>query len=150
MGVNTINATSADAMYLSVMQHINQQDIFIAVAAVADYSPSQKSTQKIKKSEQSLTIELKPNKDILADVASLPSPPFCVGFAAESEHLLEYAEQKRQRKKIPLIAANIATEAMGSDENHITLLDNKGTHPLPRASKIQVARWLLVHVAQML
>jgi phosphopantothenoylcysteine decarboxylase / phosphopantothenate---cysteine ligase len=150
MGVNTINATSADAMYLSVMQHISQQDIFIAVAAVADYSPSQKSAQKIKKSEQSLTIELKPNKDILADVASLPNPPFCVGFAAESEHLLEYAEQKRQRKKIPLIAANIATEAMGSDENHITLLDNNGTHPLPRASKIQVARWLLAHVAQML
>ncbi len=150
LGVNVISATSAEAMYLSVMQHISNQDIFVAVAAVADYSPETQSTQKIKKSNQPLTLQLKPNKDILADVASLPNAPFCVGFAAESEHLLEYAEQKRQRKKIPLIAANLVTSAMGNDDNQITLLDNKGSHPLPRASKIEAARLLLAHVAKML
>ena len=96
----------------------------------------QKSVQKIKKSEHTLTIELKKNKDILADVASLPNAPFCVGFAAESENLLDYAEAKRLQKKIPLIVANLATTAMGSDENQVTLLDTNGAHPLENASKI--------------
>lgn len=150
MGVNTISATSAEAMYQSVMQNIATQDVFIGVAAVADYSPVNASTQKIKKSESSLTIELKPNKDILAQVASLPNAPFCVGFAAETENLLEYAEQKRLRKILPLIVANNANDALGSDQNSVTLLDKNGAHPLARAAKIEVARLLLQHVANML
>ena len=150
MGVNTISATSAEAMYQSVMQNIATQDVFIGVAAVADYSPVNASTQKIKKSESSLTIELKPNKDILAQVASLPNAPFCVGFAAETENMLEYAEQKRLRKILPLIVANDANDALGSDQNSVTLLDKNGAHPLARAPKIEVARLLLQHVASML
>lgn len=150
LGVKLISATSADLMYLNVMQNIAAQDIFISVAAVADYSPVETSTQKIKKSKSSLTIELKPNKDILAEVASLPNPPFCVGFAAETENLLEYAEAKRKSKKLPLIVANLMRDSMGQDENSVALLDDKGTHTLPRLPKQSVAELLLQHIAGMI
>jgi phosphopantothenoylcysteine decarboxylase/phosphopantothenate--cysteine ligase len=150
LGVKFISATSADLMYLTVMQNIAAQDIFISVAAVADYSPVETSVQKIKKSKSSLTIELKPNKDILAEIASLPNPPFCVGFAAESENLLEYAEAKRKSKKLPLIVANLMRDSMGQDDNSVTLLDDKGTHTLPRLPKQLVAEMLLQHIAGML
>ena len=148
-GVKFVSAISADSMYRNVMQHIAAQDIFISVAAVADYSPIETSVQKIKKSKSSLSIELKPNKDILADVASLPNPPFCVGFAAESENLLEYAEAKRRSKKLPLIVANLMSDSMGQDENSVTLLDDKGIHTLPRTSKKLVAETVLKHIANM-
>lgn len=150
LGVKFISATSADLMYLNVMQNIAAQDIFISVAAVADYSPVETSAQKIKKSKSSLTIELKPNKDILAEVASLPNPPFCVGFAAETENLLEYAEAKRRSKKLPLIVANLIDDSMGLDENHVTLLDDKGAHSLPKATKYLVAQMLLEHITAIL
>lgn len=149
-GVKFISATSADLMYLNVMQNIAAQDIFISVAAVADYSPAETSSQKIKKSKSSLTLELKPNKDILAEIASLPSPPFCVGFAAETENLIEYAEAKRKSKRLPLIVANLMHDSMGQDENSVTLLDDKGTHTLPRLPKQLVAELLLQHIAGML
>ena len=150
IGVTKIQAESANAMYDVVMSNIIKQDILIAAAAVADYRPVAQQQEKIKKSTSSLTIELTPNKDILAEVASLPNPPFCVGFAAETEKLLEYAEAKRKAKKLPLIVANLAGEALGSDENSVTLLDENGAHPLERAPKITVARLLLEHVANML
>jgi len=85
----------------------------------------------------------------LAEVASLPSPPFCVGFAAETENLLEYAEAKRQSKKLPLIVANLMCNSMGQDENSVTLLDDKGAHTLPRSPKDLVAEMLLLHIANM-
>lgn len=150
LGIHTISATSAETMYQCVMQNIAKQDIFVGVAAIADYSPIIASDQKIKKSESSLTIELKPNKDILAQVASLPNAPFCVGFAAETENILEYAEQKRLRKILPLLVANDANDALGNDQNSVTLLDKNGAHPLPLAPKIEIARLLLQHVAGML
>lgn len=150
VGVNLITATSADAMYQSVMQHVAQQDIFIGVAAVSDYRPKQAHSQKIKKSASPLTLELTANKDILAEVASLPNAPFCVGFAAETENLLEYAEQKRLRKKLPLIVANLVSDAMGRDENNVTLLDKNGAHPLALAAKAEIAQQLLTHLAKML
>ena len=146
----TIQVKSAEQMLSEVMSNIEAQDIFIAVAAVADYRPAKVSEQKIKKNDESLSIDLVPNEDILAKVASLPKPPFCVGFAAESENLLEYAEQKRQRKNIPLIAANIASEAMGADESTLILLDDAGSHPLAKTTKLKLARGLLSHVAKML
>jgi phosphopantothenoylcysteine decarboxylase / phosphopantothenate---cysteine ligase len=148
--VTYISATSAQSMYQAVMQNIVKQDVFIGVAAVADYTPVKTSVQKIKKSDQSLSIQLAPTKDILKDVASLPNAPFCVGFAAESQHLLEYAETKRKSKKLPLIVANLATEAMGNDENQVTLLDKNGAHALPKAAKIEIARQLLVHISEMI
>ncbi|MSP86495.1 MAG: bifunctional phosphopantothenoylcysteine decarboxylase/phosphopantothenate--cysteine ligase CoaBC [Methylotenera sp.] len=148
--VTTIKAESADAMYNAVMSNVIKQDIFISVAAVADYRPVTQHQDKIKKSAASLTLELTPNKDILAEVASLPNAPYCVGFAAETENLLAYAEAKRQAKKLPLIVANLVSDAMGSDENSVTLLDKNGEHPLERAPKNIVARLLLTHVASML
>ena len=149
-GVSSVAVTTADQMLDAVMQHINGQDIFISVAAVADYRPANVHAQKIKKNGQPLAIELVATQDILATVAALPNAPFCVGFAAESENLLEYAEQKRQRKKIPLIAANIASEAMGMNTSTLTLLDDNGSHHLPHAPKIELARMLLQHIATMI
>ena len=148
--VTTIKAESADAMYNAVMSNVIKQDIFISVAAVADYRPVVQHQDKIKKSAASLTLELTPNKDILAEVASLPNAPFCVGFAAETENLLAYAEAKRKAKKLPLIVANLASDAMGSDENSVTLLDKDGAYPLERAPKSAVAKLLLAHIASML
>ena len=148
--VNNISATDAQSMYQAVMSHIKNQDIFISVAAVADYSPTQQNAQKIKKSKSLLTLELTPNKDILAEVASLPNAPFCVGFAAETENLLEYAEAKRQAKKLPLIVANLVSDAMGGADNSVTLLDKNGAHPLERSPKVEIASLLLKHVAEML
>jgi phosphopantothenoylcysteine decarboxylase / phosphopantothenate---cysteine ligase len=148
--VHFMQAISAQAMYTTVMQHIQHQDIFIGVAAVADYAPSETATQKIKKNAESMTIPLKRNKDILADVAHLPNPPFCVGFAAESEQVIEYATQKRLSKKLPLIIANEVTSTIGSDDSQVTLIDNNGNHTLTRASKSQIAHGILTHIAHML
>jgi len=147
---NNIKAESAQIMYEAVMSNIINQDIFIAVAAVADYRPMTQHHEKIKKSASPLTLELTPNKDILADVASLPNAPFCVGFAAETENLLEYAETKRKAKKLPLIVANLASDAIGSEENSVTLIDKNGAHPIQRAPKTEVAKLILQHIAHML
>ena len=148
--VRNISAISADTMYLAVMKNINAQDIFISVAAVADYSPTKPSTQKIKKGEASLTLELKRNKDILAEVAGLPNAPFCVAFAAETQELIKLAEQKRIAKKLPLLVANLVSESMGQDEASVTLLDAKGAHPLAKSSKTEIAAQILVHLAKLL
>ena len=153
--VKNISATSADAMYLAVMANVAKQDIFISVAAVADYSPAKPNAQKIKKQVASLSLELKPfelkpNKDILAEVASMPNAPFCVGFAAETQDLIAQAEQKRLHKKLPLLVANLVSESMGQDEASITLLDDKGSHPQQKAAKNVLAVVLLTHISNML
>ena len=147
---HTTFAGTANDMYKSVMQHIATQDVFIGVAAVADYSPLVSAEQKIKKSEDTLTIQLKRNKDILADVASLPNPPYCVGFAAETEHVLEHARQKRQDKKIPLIVANQANLALGNDNNSVTIIDTNGEYPLDTADKNTIAVKILTHLKNQL
>lgn len=145
-----ISATSADKMYQEVMTHIQNQDIFISVAAVADYTPANPNTQKIKKNEAALSIQLTPTQDILKTVANLPNAPFCVGFAAESENLIEYAQAKRKTKNLPLIVANLVADAMGSDENTVTLIDKNGVHALPHAPKTEIAILLLQHIANLL
>lgn len=146
--LQTIKVQSTAQMYDAVMKNVAACDIFIAVAAVADYRIAHPSEQKIKKSDASLTLELIPNPDILAQVASLPNPPFCVGFAAESEKLAEYAEQKRRAKKLPLLIGNLVQQAIGSDDNELVLFDDEGIHPLPRADKLTLARQLIQHIAQ--
>lgn len=149
-GAQTIHVQSAAQMFDAVKQHVADCDIFIGVAAVADYCVAQPSEQKIKKSDATLMLELVPNPDILAYVASLPKPPFCVGFAAESENLAEYAEAKRRAKKLPLLVGNLAQQAIGSDDNELTLFDASGSHTLPRAAKLTLARQLIQHIAQQL
>jgi phosphopantothenoylcysteine decarboxylase/phosphopantothenate--cysteine ligase len=147
-GIRRVDVVSAAEMLAAVKGHVDDTDVFVSVAAVADYRPVQTSEQKLKKSARNMTLELAPTPDILAYVASLPNPPFCVGFAAESEKLAEYAEAKRKRKKVPLLAANLAQDAIGADENEITLFDDEGAHPLPRASKEDVARRLVAHISK--
>jgi len=147
-GAIGVEVTSAVQMYDAVQQHVGACDIFIGVAAVADYRAANPSEQKIKKSAQHLTLELIPNPDILAYVAKLPNPPYCVGFAAESENLMEYAEQKRRAKKLPLLVGNLAQQAIGSDDNELMLFDDQGCLALPRADKLTLARLLMQHIAQ--
>ena len=139
-------AQMADAVFARV----DQCDLFIAVAAAADYTPFEPREQKIKKSGENLTIILKPTTDILATVAARPNAPFCVGFAAESQDVLRLGEEKRRHKKLPLIVANRAQEALGSDANEITLLDDEGAHALPRMEKLALARRLVEEIARRL
>ncbi|MDD4880435.1 MAG: bifunctional phosphopantothenoylcysteine decarboxylase/phosphopantothenate--cysteine ligase CoaBC [Gallionellaceae bacterium] len=145
----TVAVTSAQEMLEAVEARVDEADIFIAVAAVADYYVLNPSENKIKKDAHILTLELAPNPDILANVSSLDKPPFCVGFAAESENLEEYAELKRKRKHLPLIVANDAQSAIGSDEVELVLLDDEGRHVLEKADKASQARHLIAHIAKL-
>ena len=149
--VTRVDVLTAREMFDAVKLRATQCDVFIAVAAVADYHVANASAQKMKKDGSGkLTLELAENPDILAHVAALPSPPYCVGFAAESEKLLEHADAKRKRKKVPLLVANLAQAAFGADENDVVLLDDAGIHPLPRAPKTLLARQIIERVARAL
>jgi len=148
--VERIDVVTARAMYDAVMARVKKTDIFIAVAAVADYHVVNARSQKIKRQADNLKLELAPNKDILGTVASGRNPPFCVGFAAETENLKAYAQEKRRSKGIPLLAANLAQNAFGRDDNALTLFDDAGEHLLERAPKISLARQLIAHLAGML
>ena len=145
----TVAVTSAQEMLAAVEAAADEADIFIGVAAVADYYVLNRSEQKIKKDAHILTLELAPNPDILANISSRPKPPFCVGFAAESENLEEYAELKRRRKHLPLIVANDVNEAIGSDQVQLILLDEAGKHVLAKADKRTQARRLVAHIPQL-
>lgn len=146
-GAEVVRVTSAAEMLAAVQQAVPQNDMFISVAAVADYRVAQPSEQKIKKSDASLELRLVPNPDILGWVANLPDAPFCVGFAAESEKLREHATAKRKKKNIPLLAANLAQNAIGAEDNELVLFDDEGEHLLPRSDKLDLARALLRHAA---
>jgi phosphopantothenoylcysteine decarboxylase/phosphopantothenate--cysteine ligase len=147
-GVTRIDVTSAAQMADAVLGRVDRADIFIAVAAVADYAPEAPSDRKYKKSPAALTLTLKPTVDILATVAARPKAPFCVGFAAESHDVLGQAEDKRKRKKLPLLIANRVQDAVGSSDNEVALLDDHGAHPLPRMEKLTLARRLIGEIAQ--
>ena len=149
-GVRRIDVQTAQDMHSAVMKNVAKQDIFIAVAAVADYHVVGRNEHKIKRGKGNLTLELAPNPDILGAVAALARRPFCVGFAAETENLREYAQAKRLKKNIPLLAANLAQHAFGKDDNALTLFDDRGEHILPQASKIDLARQLVTHIVEML
>lgn len=148
-GVQVIPVTSAQEMLEAVERTLPECQVFIGVAAVADYAPMHPQEQKLKKDARILALELAPTPDILANVASRANPPFCVGFAAESERLDEYAETKRRRKHLPLLAANLAQDAIGAETSEIILFDDSGRHPLPRAPKLTQARLLIQHAARL-
>lgn len=142
-----IQVVSADDMLHAVEAEISQIDIFISVAAVADYRVATISQHKIKKTDKKMTLELIPNPDILLTVSRLSSPPFCVGFAAETDQLEKNATLKRHQKNLPLLVANLAQDAIGSDESELMLLDDHGKHMLPKAPKIEQARHLIKHIS---
>jgi phosphopantothenoylcysteine decarboxylase/phosphopantothenate--cysteine ligase len=144
-----IRVETAREMLDAVNAHVKDADIFIAVAAVADYYVANCSAQKIKKEGGVPALELALNPDIIESVAKRPNPPFCVGFAAESEKLEEHAEAKRRRKKLPLLAANLVQSAIDADDNELVLFDDEGSHRLGRTSKLEQARMLMRHVAKL-
>jgi len=149
-GVERINVRTAEQMFEAVKKVAAASDVFVSVAAVADYKVRNRAAQKIKKGAAGMTLDLAENPDILAHVAAMRNAPFCVGFAAESEKLVENARAKRARKKVPLLAANLAQHALGADSNEITLFDDAGAHPLGRGPKLELARKLVAHIAGML
>jgi phosphopantothenoylcysteine decarboxylase/phosphopantothenate--cysteine ligase len=148
-GVRRVAVQSAADMRAAVLAEL-PSDVFVAVAAVADYRVDAAATQKIKKSADGLTLQLVPNSDILAEVAALPDAPFCVGFAAETEQLAEHAETKRLKKKLPLLVGNLAQDTLGQDTAELVLFDDQGRQRLPRADKLTQARHLIRHLATLL
>ncbi len=149
-GVQRIDVRSAAQMHDAVMSQVAHQHVFIATAAVADWRPSSVADQKIKKKGDGVipTIAMQETTDILAAVARLPSPPYCVGFAAESHDLLKHAQEKRARKGIPLIVANIGPATFGADDNQLVLVDAHAHVELPRADKLSLARQLVADIAR--
>lgn len=150
-GVEWVDVQTAQHMLAAVQTHIADTDVFIAVAAVADWRVAEPSTHKIKKQAGSLpNLAFVENPDILATIAALPNAPYCVGFAAESENLAEYAQAKRTKKNIPLIVGNVAQTALGADDNELLLCDAAGTQRLPRASKQVLAQQLIEAISKRL
>ncbi|HEY0295734.1 MAG TPA: bifunctional phosphopantothenoylcysteine decarboxylase/phosphopantothenate--cysteine ligase CoaBC, partial [Bordetella sp.] len=149
-GVTLLPVTTARQMHAAVMAEAADADLFIAVAAVADWRVKNASTHKIKKTGDGAgapRLEFEANPDILADVARLPKGPWCVGFAAETENLAQYAEDKRRRKNIPLLVGNLAQNVMDAEATELVLFDAQGMHPLPAAPKLDAARRLIAEIA---
>lgn len=151
-GTTRTNVESAAEMHSAVMNKVAQADVFIAVAAVADWHVSNASQQKLKKNaqQQAPHLEFAANPDILADVAALAKPPYCVGFAAETENLQSNAEQKRLRKGVPLLVGNLAQRAMNADDTELVLFTDSGYDQWSAKPKLQAARDLVQYIAQQL
>ena len=148
-GVRRIDVDTAQQMFDAVLAVAAAHDVFVATAAVADWRPAVCTERKIKKAgERTMpSIELTENPDILATVARLPNGPYCVGFAAESHDLLKHAREKRARKNVPLIVANLGPATFGRDDNALTLVDAQGERELARADKLTLARQLVAEIA---
>ena len=135
----------------AVTSHLADATLFIATAAVADYRPAEVAGEKIKKGATELQLKLVRNRDILAEVAAQPNPPFTVGFAAETERLRDFAQKKRQQKQIDLIAANRVGQpgtGFDADENTLSLFWEGGEKNLEQTSKQQLARQLITVIAE--
>ncbi|MDO5667716.1 MAG: bifunctional phosphopantothenoylcysteine decarboxylase/phosphopantothenate--cysteine ligase CoaBC [Alcaligenaceae bacterium] len=148
--VNFITARSARDMYHAVMAQARQHDIFISVAAVADWYIKNSSTSKIKKTADGgfPALEFAPNPDILAEVAAMEDGPWPIGFAAETDNLYEYAEAKRLRKKLPLIVGNLAHEVMDQDVTRFVLFGDSGVTEMPPAPKPAAASALIQEISR--
>ncbi len=144
-----IKVESAEDMLAAVMDNIAEADVFIGVAAVADYRPVATSDQKIKKSGSNLTLELTQNPDILKEVGHLDDRPFTVGFAAETENLIKHAQEKLKKKNADMIIANNVAGETGfnSEDNETTVITKEGCEPLPRMSKDTLSRKLVEVIA---
>ena len=145
-GVQLISVESAAEMHAAVMQEVKRCDVFIACAAVSDYRVDQQADHKIKKSTQTMTLDLVPNEDILAAVSALKKRPFCLGFAAETRDLEKYALAKLERKNLDMIAANLVGDGSGGFETDINRLEvfwPGGRHSIAQASKLEVAKQLI-------
>jgi len=149
--VKRVDVSTAQEMYVAAIKASTQCDIFISSAAVADYTPTTVADQKIKKHPRSMMIELKPTIDIVASVAALEPKPFTVGFAAETQNVLGFAQGKLTKKKLDMIVANdVSVEGIGfnSDDNAAILIWPEGQTELPKASKRQLARSIINTISQ--
>jgi phosphopantothenoylcysteine decarboxylase/phosphopantothenate--cysteine ligase len=155
-GVRRVNVETALEMQSAVQAEVNQADVLVATAAVADWRVEGVSAQKIKKAqgEPVPTLALTENPDILGQVAASARAQsgalFCVGFAAESHDLIAHAQAKRERKGVPLLVANLGPATFGRDDNALTLIDAQGVHELAPNRKIELARQLMAEIARRL
>ena len=149
-GVTRIDVQSADEMLAACQNYLAGQDIFIAVAAVADWKVAHVASQKIKKAhaDDVPSLEFVQTPDILATIAKLPNAPYCVGFAAESEYVIEYAQAKRIKKNIPLMIANQGPATFGSEYNQVSLVTAEGVTTLPNMRKDALAQHLIQAIAE--
>lgn len=148
-GVKRIDVTTAREMYDAVMQEVAQHEIFISVAAVADWRIANVSDHKIKKEFAGAPdLQFEENPDILASVAALENAPYCVGFAAETDNLIDNARAKLYRKNVPLIVANLVSDAMNQDTNAVVFVERDAATPLAKATKEHIAQALIAKIAQ--
>lgn len=147
--VALIQVESAEQMHQAVMEQATKTDMFISVAAVADYSPVEAAEQKIKKQEDNLNLKLIKNKDIVSDVASMNESPFVVGFAAETQDMQKHAKDKLIRKNLDMLVGNLVSDTgLGFDanDNSATLFWNDGQKSYPNMAKTDLAKALLLEI----
>lgn len=151
-GVDRVNVESAQEMLDICLKYSPESDVFIAVAAVADWRTADVATQKIKKqhADDVPCFSFVQNPDILHAIAQQTHAPYCVGFAAETEHLVEFGQAKRLKKGIPLLIANNGPATFGADDNQVVLLDDAGLHELPKQNKAQLAHILIAEISNRL
>ena len=150
--VRRIDVRSARQMFDAVLPLAAQHGVFVATAAVADWRPATEATHKIKKDGSGRVpgFEMTENPDILASVAAMPHPPFCVGFAAETQDVARHAREKLLRKRVALVVGNLGPATFGRDDNTLVLVDAQGDRALPTADKLSLARELVREIAQRL
>lgn len=145
--VTRIDVTSAQEMHGAVMEQVGGADVFIGVAAVADYRPAEFSDEKIKKHESELNLKMVKNPDIISEVAKLGDRPFVVGFAAETENVVINGKDKLERKNLDMLFANHATSTFNSDNVAVTVISQDLVEEIDQGSKQQVARKMLALIA---
>jgi phosphopantothenoylcysteine decarboxylase/phosphopantothenate--cysteine ligase len=145
--INVIDASNAHSMHEAVLKHIDGQDIFISVAAVSDYTPKEKFNGKLKKDNLDITLQLKPTIDILKEVGLSKNKIFKVGFAAESENLIENAQKKLKTKNLDLIVANLIHESMGLQDTKVSIIGKNDVIDLPKSNKMVAAKAILEEIA---
>ena len=146
--IHAIYVSDAQSMHDAVLKHISDQDIFISVAAVSDFKPKEKLNGKLKKDTASMNLQLEPTIDILKEVGLSKNKIFKVGFAAESENLIENAKKKLRTKNLDLIVANLIQESMGLEDTKVSIIDKNTVIDLPKSNKIETAKVILEEIAR--
>lgn len=146
--INVIYVSDVRSMHDEVVKHINDHDIFISVAAVSDFKPKEKLNGKLKKDFTGISLQLEPTIDILKEVGLSKNKIFKVGFAAESENLIENAQKKLKTKNLDLIVANLIQESMGMDDAKISIIDKNNVIDVPKSNKIVAAKVILEEIAR--
>jgi phosphopantothenoylcysteine decarboxylase/phosphopantothenate--cysteine ligase len=149
-GVRRVDVESAADMLAAVLKEVQGTDIFISTAAVADYRPARPADQKIKKTTDTLDLNMERTTDVLATVAARSDRPFVVGFAAETESVEQNARLKLLKKNLDMIAANEVghDKVFDCEDNQLIVLTRNGRHDLGKASKVELARKLVAQIAQ--